>query len=414
MVVMSFLSSLPSEFETAKSQILSGFDIGSLQEVFSRVLRTENVPSLSWPYQEELQEITESESNKSNCQCATSDTGTSSDSSDKIITMTVEEFAKYSQYQEALKASTPVSALTESSKTCLVSFSNKWIIDLGVTNHMTDLMTKRKFAKPPIVQVYSQCPVTTDTCPAPAPLSSDPSSDLNLPISLRKGNDDANLPIPLLTLCLMITCHLPREIRALEDNHTWKLVDLPQGNKVVGCKWVFAVKVNPDGSMVRLKVRLVARGYAQTYEVDYSDTFSPIAKLTSVRLFISIAASQQWMIHQLDFKNVFLHDDLEKEVYIEQPPGFVAQREYGKVCCLEKALYGLKQSPRAWFGKFSKEIQAFDMNKSKKDHSIFYKKSVDGIILLVVHICAYSKALGSFRVDFVLSEEDSWSSHTIQ
>ncbi|RVW76298.1 Retrovirus-related Pol polyprotein from transposon RE1 [Vitis vinifera] len=132
------------------------------------------------------------------------------------------------------------------------------------------------------------------------------------------------------------------EICALEDNHTWKLVDLPQGKKVVGCKWVFAVKVNPDGSVARLKARLVARGYAQTYGVDYSDTFSPVAKLNS--------------------------------------------GEYGKVCCLKKALYGLKQSPRAWFGKFSKEIQAFGMNKSEKDHSVFYKKSAAGIILLVVYV----------------------------
>ena len=92
------------------------------------------------------------------------------------------------------------------------------------------------------------------------------------------------------------------------------------------------------------------------------------------------------MIHQLDIKNAFLHGDLEKEVYMEQPPGFVAQGEYGKVCYLKKALYGLKQSPRAWFGKFSKEIQAFGMNKSKKDHSIFYKKSAAGIILLVVYV----------------------------
>ena len=99
---------------------------------------------------------------------------------------------------------------------------------------------------------------------------------------------------------------------------------MPQGKKVVGCKWVFAIKVNPDGSVVRLKARLIARGYAQTYGVDYSNTFSPIAKLNSVRLFISIAASQQWMIHQLDIKNAFLHGDLEKEVYMEQPPGFVA------------------------------------------------------------------------------------------
>ena len=101
------------------------------------------------------------------------------------------------------------------------------------------------------------------------------------------------------------------EIRALEDNHTWKLVDLPQGKKVVGCKWVFTVKVNTNGSMARLKAKLVAKGYAQTYGVDYSDTFSPIAKLNSVRLFISITTSQQWMIHQLDIKNAFLHGDQE-------------------------------------------------------------------------------------------------------
>ncbi|RVW24990.1 Retrovirus-related Pol polyprotein from transposon TNT 1-94 [Vitis vinifera] len=272
-------------------------------------------------------------------------------------------------------------------------------------------------AKPPIVQVYSRRPVTTDTCPAPAPSSSDPSSDLDLPISLRKGKRHcksiysiANFvsydhlsssssvlvaSIDSISVPKTVTEALNHpgwknamleEICALEDNHTWKLVDLPQGKKVVGCKWVFAVKVNPDGSVARLKARLVARGYAQTYGVDYSDTFSPVAKLNSVRLFISIAASQQWMIHQLDIKNAFLHGDLEEEVYLEQPPGFVAQGEYGKVCRLKKALYGLKQSPRAWFGKFSKEIQAFGMNKSEKDHSVFYKKSAAGIILLVVYV----------------------------
>lgn len=120
------------------------------------------------------------------------------------------------------------------------------------------------------------------------------------------------------------------EIHALDENHTWDLVDLPKGKKVVGCKWVFTVKVNPDGSVARLKARLVAKGYAQTYGVDYADTFSPIAKLTSVRLFISLAASQHWPLHQLDIKNAFLHGDLHEEVYMEQLPGFAAQGEYGK------------------------------------------------------------------------------------
>ena len=113
---------------------------------------------------------------------------------------------------------------------------------------------------------------------------------------------------------------------------------------------MFAVKVNPDGSVARLKARLVAKGYAQTYGVDYSDTFSPVAKMTYVRHFISLAATYHWDLHQLDIKNVFLHGDLQEEMYIEQPPGFVAQGEIRKVCRLQKSLYGLKQSPREWFG----------------------------------------------------------------
>ncbi|KAJ9707458.1 hypothetical protein PVL29_002475 [Vitis rotundifolia] len=244
--------------------------------------------------------------------------------------------------------------------------------------------------KPPIIEVYSRHLVTTDTCPALAPSPSNPSSDLNLPISLRKGKRQCKFAYSIANfvsynhlsssssvfVAFIDSISVPKtvtealnhlgwknamleEICALEDNHTWKLVDLPQEKKVVGCKWVFAVKVNPDGSVARLKARLVTRGYAQTYG---------------------------WMIHHLDIKNAFLHGDLEEEVYMEQPPGFVAQGKYRKVCCLKKAFYGLKQSPYAWFGKFNKEIQAFVMNKSKKDHSVFYKKSIAGIILLVVYV----------------------------
>ena len=117
----------------------------------------------------------------------------------------------------------------------------------------------------------------------------------------------------------------------------------------MGCKWAFIVKVNLDGYEANLKATLVAKGYAKTYGVDYLDTFSPVIKLTFVRLFISLAASENWPLHQLDIKNVFLHGDLQEELYMEQPPDFVAQGEYGKVCHLKNSLYGLKQSPRAWF-----------------------------------------------------------------
>ena len=146
------------------------------------------------------------------------------------------------------------------------------------------------------------------------------------------------------------------------------------------------MKVNPDGSIARLKARLVANGYAQTYMVDYSDTFSPVAKLTSIRLFISLAATHGWDLHQFDIKNVFFHGDLAEEVYMEQPLGFVAQGEIGRVCRLRKSLYSLKKSLRAWFGKLSEVIEKFGMHKSKSNHYVFYRNSQAGIILLVVYV----------------------------
>ena len=101
-------------------------------------------------------------------------------------------------------------------------------------------------------------------------------------------------------------------------------MSLPTSKKVIGCRWVFVVKFNSDGSVARLKAHLVAKGYAQTYRVDCSDTFSTVAKLTSVRLFISLIASYNWDLHQLDIRNAFLHGDLQEEVYMEQPPMFFA------------------------------------------------------------------------------------------
>ena len=175
-------------------------------------------------------------------------------------------------------------------------------------------------------------------------------------------------------------------MQALDDNGTWDLVPLPTGKKATGCRWVFAIMFNPDGSVAKLKARLVAKGYAQTYGVGYFDTFSPIDKLTSVRLFISLVASYDWNLHQLDIKNVFLHGDLQEEVYMEQPLGFVPQGEIGKVCRLWESVYGLKQSLRAWFGKFSQAVETFDMQKSKSNHSVFYRNSNFGIILLVVYV----------------------------
>lgn len=113
----------------------------------------------------------------------------------------------------------------------------------------------------------------------------------------------------------------------------------------MGCKWVYTIKLNADGSLDRFKARLVPKGFNQTAGVDYDETFSPVAKLNSIRILISLAATMEWELHQLDVKNAFLHRDLQEEIYMMQPLGFVAKGESLKVCKLIKSIYGLKQSP---------------------------------------------------------------------
>jgi Reverse transcriptase (RNA-dependent DNA polymerase) len=146
------------------------------------------------------------------------------------------------------------------------------------------------------------------------------------------------------------------ELETLNKNKTWELVSLSPGKKAVGCKWVFMVKQNPEGRVERYKARLVAKGYSQTYGIDYGETFAPVAKMSTVRTLVSLAANGGWKLHQLDVKNVFLNGDLLEEVYMEVPPGFDTKQTVGKVCRLKKSLYGLKQPPRAWFDRFRKAM----------------------------------------------------------
>ena len=120
------------------------------------------------------------------------------------------------------------------------------------------------------------------------------------------------------------------------------------------------MKYKVDGIIERLKVRLVAKGYTQTYGVDYTETFTPVAKLNTVQVLLSLAINLDWPLLQFDVKNVFLHRELFEEVCMEFPLGCIALEKHGqKVCKLKKSLYGLKQSLRAWFRQFTKSMIAF-------------------------------------------------------
>ncbi|XP_010520606.1 PREDICTED: uncharacterized protein LOC104799663 [Tarenaya hassleriana] len=112
------------------------------------------------------------------------------------------------------------------------------------------------------------------------------------------------------------------ELKSLTGNGTWSVVSLPKDKKPVGCKWVYKIKRNPDGTVERFKARLVAKGFTQQEGVDFIDTFSPVAKLVTVKLLLALAATQKWSLTQMDVTNAFLHGDLEEEIYMSLPPGY--------------------------------------------------------------------------------------------
>ncbi|RVW64174.1 Retrovirus-related Pol polyprotein from transposon RE1 [Vitis vinifera] len=177
------------------------------------------------------------------------------------------------------------------------------------------------------------------------------------------------------------------EIDALEKNGTWTITDLPVGKRLVGCKWIFTIKYKADGSVERFKARLVARGFTQSYGIDYQETFAPVAKLNTIRILLSLAVNQDWCLQQLDIKNAFLNGDLEEEVYMEIPPGFEESMAKNQVCKLQKSLYDLKQSPRAWFDRFTKAVLKLGYKQGQADHTLFVKKSHAGkMAILIVYV----------------------------
>jgi hypothetical protein len=192
------------------------------------------------------------------------------------------------------------------------------------------------------------------------------------------------------------------ELLALEENQTWDVVPCPSSVKPLGSKFVFTIKLRSDGSIDRYKARLVVLGNKQEYGLDYDETFAPVAKMTTVRTILAIAASKSWQIHQLDVKNAFLHGDLKEEVYIKLPTGMTSTLP-NTVCKLKRSLYGLKQAPRVWFEKFRATLIGFSFIQSSYDPSLFIQRTSKGIVILLVYVD-----------DIVITGSDQEAINTIQ
>lgn len=158
-------------------------------------------------------------------------------------------------------------------------------------------------------------------------------------------------------------------------NHTWELVSPNHPIKVIGSKWVFKIKYNPDGSVNIYKARLVAKGYHHTFSVDYTKTFSLVVKSSTIIVTLSLAVINEWFLKQIDINNAFFNSHLIEVVYMQQPYGFVHPNKPNHVCRLYKALYGLKQTPSTWFDKLKMVLtQQWRFSNSKSDISLFFRR----------------------------------------
>ncbi|GJT76846.1 putative ribonuclease H-like domain-containing protein [Tanacetum coccineum] len=179
---------------------------------------------------------------------------------------------------------------------------------------------------------------------------------------------------------------MQEELLQFQLQKVWTLVNLPNGKRAIGTKWVFRNKKDERGIVIRNKARLVAQGYTQEEGIDYDEVFAPVARIEAIRLFLAYASFMGFIVYQMDVKSAFLYGTIEEEVYVCQPPGFEDPQFPDKVYKVEKALYGLHQAPRAWYETLSTYLIENGFRRGTIDKTLFIKKDKGDILLVQVYV----------------------------
>eukprot|EP01018_Ginkgo_biloba_P029557 Gb_20738 [translate_table: standard] len=176
------------------------------------------------------------------------------------------------------------------------------------------------------------------------------------------------------------------EFDALVRNDTWTFMELPLDKDVIGTKWIYKTKYKFDGSIEKHKARLVAKGYAQQEGIDYTETFTPVVKMDTIRIVLVLAAQHGWIIYQMDVKSAFINGYVDEEIYVEKPQGFEIARKENKVYKLKKSLYGLKKAPKAWYSRIDTYFQQKGFQKSSSDPNLYIKVIGSDILIISLYV----------------------------
>ncbi|GAA5892810.1 uncharacterized protein JCM6883_007482 [Sporobolomyces salmoneus] len=177
-----------------------------------------------------------------------------------------------------------------------------------------------------------------------------------------------------------------KEWSAFEENGVLQLALLPAGARALGTTWVYTVKTDEDGKVIRFKARLVAQGFGQRYGIDFNETFAAVSRMSTARFLIAYAASNGFNIESFDYETAFLNGTMTEDVYIKIPPGYPGKHQPGQVLKLIKAMYGTKQAPREWAKALNTLMIEHGYSQSKSDTCLYYKNVGGSLVIVLLYV----------------------------